>query len=50
MPTTILRTGREGAGPVIEINAKVVDEMALKEFSKDIYRAMAGWQDRGEVF
>jgi hypothetical protein len=50
MPTTIVRGGREGAGPIIEINAKVVDEMALKEFSKDIYRAMTGWQDRGEVY
>jgi hypothetical protein len=49
IPKTLVRTGQTGA-PIIEINAKVVDDMALKEFSKDIYRVMEGWQARGEAY
>jgi hypothetical protein len=50
LPTTVIRGSEGMAGPTIEINAKVVDEMAVKALSKDILRITEEWQARGEAY
>jgi hypothetical protein len=44
------RSGGGGTTQVFNLNAKVIDKMALQQFSKEIFKETEAWQSRNEAY